>query len=52
MPTGGALFAELLQPGFLLGVLRAPAAAVLLGLAVALQALGFLAIRRLSRVEA
>jgi tight adherence protein B len=50
MPTGGALFAELLQPGFLLGVLRAPAAAVLLGLAAALQAAGFLAIQRLSRV--
>ena len=52
MPTGGALFAELLQPGFLLGVLGAPAAAVMLALAGALQAIGFLAIRRLSRVEA
>jgi tight adherence protein B len=52
MPTGGALFAELLAPGFLLGLLRSPAAAVLLGMAAALQALGFAAIRRLSRVEA
>ena len=50
MPSGGALFAELLQPGFLLGVLRAPASAVLLALAAALQLAGFVAIRRLSRV--
>lgn len=52
MPTGGALFAELLQPGFLLGVLGSPASAVLLGIAVALQVVGFLAIKRLSRVVA
>jgi tight adherence protein B len=50
MPTGGALFAELIQPGFLLGVLRAPASAFLLALAAALQAAGFVAIRRLSKV--
>jgi tight adherence protein B len=52
MPTGGALFAELLQPGFLLGVLRAPASAFLLALAAALQAAGFVAIKRLSKVAA
>ena len=50
MPTGGALFAELIQPGFLLGVVRAPASAFLLALAAALQAAGFVAIRRLSQV--
>ena len=50
MPTGGAIFAELLQPGFLAKVLGAPAAAVLLALAAALQLAGFVAIRRLSRV--
>ncbi len=50
MPTGGALFAELLQPGFLAKVLGAPAAALLLALAAVLQLLGFFAIRRLSRV--
>jgi tight adherence protein B len=50
MPTGGALFAELLQPGFLAKVLGAPISAVLLGLAAALQIAGFVAIRRLSRV--
>ena len=50
MPTGGALFAELIQPGFLLGVLRAPASAFLLALAAALQVAGFVAIRRLSKV--
>lgn len=50
MPSGGAIFAELLQPGFLLKVLAAPASALLLALAVALQVVGFFAIRRLSRV--
>ncbi len=50
MPTGGALFAELIQPGFLLGVLGAPASAFLLAVAAGLQAAGFVAIRRLSKV--
>ena len=50
MPTGGALFAELLQPGFLAGVLGAPPSAALLALAAVLQLGGFVAIRRLSRV--
>ena len=50
MPSGGALFAELIEPGFLAKVLGAPAAAVLVALAAALQLLGFLAIRHLSRV--
>jgi len=50
MPSGGALFAELIQPGFLAGVLVAPAAAVLLVLAAALQLAGFVAISKLSRV--
>jgi len=50
MPTGGAVLAELLEPGFLLTLLSSPAAAVLLALAAALQILGFLSIRRLSQV--
>jgi len=50
MPTGGALFAELLEPGFLAGLLASPPAAVLLVLAAALQVLGFLAIRQLAQV--
>jgi tight adherence protein B len=50
MPTGGALFAELIHPGFLVEVLTAPASAVLLGLAAALQLAGLVAVRRLSRV--
>lgn len=50
MPTGGALFAELLQPGFLSRLLAAPAAAALLAFAAVLQAAGFVAIRRFSRV--
>jgi tight adherence protein B len=50
MPTGGALFAELLQPGFLATLLASPAAAVLLAMAVALQVVGFFAIRHFSQV--
>jgi tight adherence protein B len=50
MPTGGALFAELVQPGFLAKLLGSPVSAVLLALAAALQLVGFVAIRRLSRV--
>lgn len=50
MPSGGALFAELIQPGFLAKLLGAPATALLLALAAALQVAGFFAIRRLSRV--
>jgi tight adherence protein B len=50
MPTGGALFAELLQPGFLAKLLGAPASAMLLALAACLQVAGFVAIRRLSGV--
>jgi tight adherence protein B len=50
MPTGGALFAELLQPGFLAKLISSPAPAVLLVLAGSLQLAGFFAIRQLSRV--
>jgi tight adherence protein B len=50
MPSGGALFAELIQPGFVAGLLAAPASAVLLALAAALQVAGFVAIRRFARV--
>jgi tight adherence protein B len=50
MPTGGALFAELVQPGFLAKLMRSPASAILLAMAAGLQAIGFVAIRRLSRV--
>jgi tight adherence protein B len=50
MPTGAALFAELVEPGFLARILADPAATVLLVLAGALQAAGFAAIRRLSRI--
>jgi tight adherence protein B len=50
MPTGGALFAELLQPGFLATLLGSPPAAVLLAMAAALQVVGFALIRRFSRV--
>jgi tight adherence protein B len=50
MPSGGAVFAELIQPGFLAKVLGAPAPAVLVALAAALQLAGFVAIQRLARV--
>jgi tight adherence protein B len=50
MPSGGALFAELLEPGFLAKLLGSPLAAVLLVLAAALQVAGFVAIRHLARV--
>jgi tight adherence protein B len=50
MPSGGALLAELLQPGFLADLLGSPPAAVLLVMAVALQLVGFAAIRRFSQV--
>ncbi len=50
MPTGGALFAELLQPGFLATLLASPPSAILLALAAALQVGGFFAIRHFSQV--
>ncbi len=50
MPTGGALFAELIEPGFLAKLLGSPAAAVMLALAATLQLAGFVAIGRLARV--
>jgi tight adherence protein B len=50
MPSGGALFAELIQPGFVAKVLGSPASAVLVALAATFQLAGFVAIRRLSRV--
>jgi tight adherence protein B len=50
MPSGGALFAELIEPGFVAGLLETPAAVVLLGLAALLQAAGFVVIRRFARV--
>ena len=50
MPTGGALFAELVQPGFAAKLFATPAAVVLTAVAASLQACGFLAIRRLSQI--
>jgi tight adherence protein B len=50
MPSGGALFAELIQPGFIAKLLGSPPAALLLSLAAVFQLGGFVAIKRLSRV--
>ena len=52
MPTGAALFAELIQPGFVGGLVRNGASLALLAIAGAFQLAGFAAIRRLSRIEA
>jgi tight adherence protein B len=49
LPAGAALFAELLQPGFVSRVLGEPAAAAMLLIAAGLQAMGFAVIRRLGR---
>jgi len=51
MPTGAALFAELIQPGFVGALLANGASLALLAVASAFQAGGFAAIRRLSRIE-
>ena len=50
MPAGAGLLAELLEPGFVGGLIREPAAASLLAAAAAVQAAGFATIRKLSRV--
>jgi tight adherence protein B len=49
LPAGAALFAELLEPGFISRVLAEPASAGLLVAAAVLQAAGFAVIRRLGR---
>jgi tight adherence protein B len=51
MPSGAALFAELVQPGFTGRLLASPAATAMLAMAAALQLAGFAAIRRLARVS-
>ncbi len=50
MPTGAALFAELVQPGFVARMLASPAGAAMLAMAAALQFAGFAAIRHLAKV--
>lgn len=49
LPAGAALFAELLQPGFVSRVLSEPASAAMLAAAAGLQTAGFALIRRLGR---
>jgi tight adherence protein B len=51
MPAGAALFAELIDPGFVGALLANGASLALLAVAAVLQACGFAAIRRLSRIE-
>ena len=50
MPSGGALFAELVEPGFLAKLIGSPASTFLLAFAAVLQVAGFVAIRRFARV--
>ena len=50
MPAGAALLAELLDPGFVGGLVSNPASATLLAIAAGFQCMGFAAIRRLSRI--
>ena len=50
LPAGAAVLAELLDPGFVGGLLSDPAAASLLACAAGLQLAGFFVIRRLSWV--
>jgi tight adherence protein B len=49
LPAGAALFAELLQPGFISRVVAEPASAAMLVVAGGLQLVGFALIRRLGR---
>ena len=49
MPLGGALFAELVQRGFLAGLFASPISVAMLLVALILQGLGFMVIRRLAR---
>ena len=50
MPAGAALLAELLNPGFVTGLLQNGVSIVLIAAAAALQVAGFAAISRLGRV--
>jgi tight adherence protein B len=50
MPVGAGVLAELLEPGFVVGLVADPVAATILACAAGLQLVGFAAIRRLSRV--
>jgi tight adherence protein B len=50
MPAAAALFAELVQPGFVGRLLAEPAAATILVASAGLQLAGFAAIRRLGRI--
>ena len=51
MPAGAALFAELIEPGFVGGLVSNGTSAALLAAAAAFQVAGFASIRRLSRIE-
>ena len=52
MPSGAALFAELVEPGFVSGLVSDAASLTLVVIALALQLVGFVSIRRLARVDA
>jgi hypothetical protein len=52
LPLGGALLAELASPGFLQGLASSFLTAWLAGIAIVLQIVAAVLIRRLSRVRA
>jgi tight adherence protein B len=51
LPAAVGTLAEFASPGFIAGLVSNPASVTLIGVAAALQAAGFTAIRRLSRIE-
>jgi tight adherence protein B len=51
MPAGAALFAEMLKPGLFSSLLASPAALVVVGISLGMQAAGFVAISRLARID-
>ena len=52
LPAGAAVLAELASPGFLAGLLARPASATLMALALVLQLVAVVAVRRLARTVA
>jgi tight adherence protein B len=51
MPGGAAAFAEILKPGLFISVLGSPAAMVVVGISILMQAGGFVAISKLARID-
>lgn len=50
MPLGGLVLGELAQPGFVAGLISAPAPALLAGTALVLQVIALVCVRRIARI--